>query len=283
MAISIEHHDSELGRWLLARSAPPDLVGVVAEIWYFEGSLTHLRERHFPTGRAEIIVHLGAVYRHVEGARSEPFPLVCASGLLVGPDLIEAPPGWSAVLGIRLHPLGAFAVLGHTLEPLTGITVDLEDLAHGEARRLVDGCAAAHTPAGRIRAAADWTANRLRSGPRRDAAVSWAVSTIERRAGALSIGGLAERTGWSVTRLTETFRTQVGLTPKRFARIVRFRRALDLLIERDGPLVDVALEAGYYDQPHFNGEFREMSGFTPSAYRTAHRFPRSASLAEQVG
>jgi AraC-like DNA-binding protein len=282
MAMRVEHHDSELGRWLLARWAPPELAGLVEEIWYFEGRLTHLRERHFPTGRAEIIVHLGEVYHHVEGARSEPFPQVCASGLLIGPEVIEAPPRWSAVLGIRLHPLGAFAVLGHSLEPLTGVTVDLEDLAQGEARRLIDRCANARTPGGRVRAAAAWTADRVRRGPRRDAAVSWATSTIEKRAGALSIGELVERTGWSTTRFTETFRAQVGLTPKRFARIVRFRRALDLVIEGDGRLVDVALDAGYYDQPHFNAEFRELSGFTPSAYRTAHRFPASASLAEQV-
>ncbi len=105
--------------------------------------------------------------------------------------------------------------------------------------------------------------------------------TIEARAGVVGIGDLTERTGWSSTRLTETFREQVGVTPKRFARIIRFRRALELVIERDGPLSKVALEAGYYDQPHFNAEFREMSGFTPSGYRAAHRFPESPSLVEQ--
>ncbi len=280
MSIRIERHDSELGRWLLARCEPERLAGLVEGIWYFEGSLTHLRERHCPTGRAEIVVHLGERYRHVESSGTELFPLTCASGLLLGPDVIEAPPGWSAVLGIRLRPLGAYTVLGHPLEPLTGITVDLEDLADGDARRLTDLCAAARTPEGRLRAAAEWVEERARSGPRPDAAVAWMSRTIEKRGGNVSIGDLTQRTGWSRTRMHAAFRAQVGVSAKRLARIHRFRRALDLVMEGDGPLSDIALQAGYYDQPHFNGEFREMSGFTPSAYRAAHRFPESPSLAE---
>jgi AraC-like DNA-binding protein len=282
MSIRMERHDSDLGRWLLARCEPERLAGLVEGIWYFEGSLTHLRERHFPTGRAEIVVHLGERYRHVEGSGTELFPLTCASGLLLGPDVIEAPPGWSAVLGIRLRPLGAYTVLGHPLEPLTGITVDLEDLADADARRLTDLCAQARTPEGRLRAATSWVEERARWGPRPDAAVAWMSRAIEGRAGDVSIRDLTEHTGWSRSRMQAAFRAQVGVSPKRLARIHRFRRALGLVMESDGPLSEVALVAGYYDQPHFNGEFREMSGFTPSAYRAAHRFPESPSLAEHA-
>lgn len=282
MPIRIERHDSELGRWLLARWEPRRLAGLVEGLWYFEGSLTHLRERHFPTGRAEIIVHLGDLYRHVEGSGTEPFPLTCASGLLLGPDVIEAPPVWNAVVGIRLRPLGAFMVLGGPLEPLTGITVDLEDLVDGEARRLADRCANAPTPEARLRAAASWVEERARTGPPPDPAVAWMSGAIEARAGDVSIRALTERTGWSGTRMHEAFRAQVGVSPKRLARIHRFRRALGLVIDGAGLLSEVALESGYYDQSHFNGEFREMSGFTPSAYRAAHRFPESPSLAEHT-
>ena len=282
MPIRVDRQDNELGRWLLARWEPRRLARLVEGLWYFEGSLTHLRERHFPTGRADVIVHLGELYRHVEGARSVPFPRTCASGLLLGPDVIEAPPGWSAVLGIRLRPLGAFTVLRGSLEPLTGITVDLEDLAHGEARRLADRCAEAPTPEARLRVAAAWVEERARTGSTPDRAVAWMNDVIEARAGRVSIGDLTDRTGWSRTRMNEAFRAQVGVSPKRLARIHRFRRALDLVMEGDGPLSAVALEAGYYDQSHFNGEFREMSGFSPSAYRAAHRFPESPSLAEHA-
>jgi AraC-like DNA-binding protein len=103
---------------------------------------------------------------------------------------------------------------------------------------------------------------------------------IEDRAGEVSIGTLTERTGWSSTRMLKAFREQIGVSPKRLARIHRFRRALDLVMQNHRPFSELALEAGYYDQSQFHGEFREMSGFTPSAYRAARRFPESPSLAE---
>jgi AraC-like DNA-binding protein len=184
------------------------------------------------------------------------------------------------VLGIRPKPVGAFAVLGGTLEPLTGVTTDLQDVAGWDARRLVDRCDAARSPEARLRVAAAWIAERISAGPSPDAAVDWVSRSMERSHGMASIGDLTERSGWSSTRLVETFRRQVGVPPKRFARIMRFQHALGLVTTGRAPLSGIALEAGYCDQSHFNGDFREMSGLTPTAYRAALRFPGSANLAE---
>jgi AraC-like DNA-binding protein len=276
-------HDSPLGRWTLVRWAPAHLAGAVEGIWCFDGTLTRLRERHFPSGRLELVVHLGPVYREVrDGGRTEPFAPVCVSGLALGPDVIEAPPGPSAVLGVRLNPAGAWAVLGRPLHELTGLTVNLEDLLGGAARALADAAAGAATPASRARAAAAWIEARLRSAPRPDAAVAWVAGEIERLGGTVPIGRLRERTGWSKTRLTETFRRQIGVTPKVLARIVRFRRALAMVGHPGRTLSGIALAAGYYDQPHFNAEFRALSGFTPGEYRARLRFPDSVNLAESA-
>jgi len=47
-------------------------------------------------------------------------------------------------------------------------------------------------------------------------------------------------------------------------------------------LAEVALAAGYYDQPHLNAEFRELSGFSPRDFLAAMRYPESVSVAEAV-
>lgn len=282
MPIEVDRHDSPLGRWVLARWAPARLNGVVDGIWYFEGTLFELRERHFPHGRVEMVVHLGPVYRRVDGDRCEPFTPTCVSGLLLRPDVIEAPPGLTAVLGVRLLPAGAFAVLGRPLHELTGLTVDLEDVVAEAAAELAERCVRAVTPEGRVRAAAAWVESRLGSNRAADPAVAWMADEIERRAGGVSIGRLQGRTGWSKSRLAAVFREQIGVPPKTLARVLRFRRALEMVNREERALSEIALAAGYYDQPHFNAEFRDLSGFSPTEYLARRRYPISVNLPEQA-
>ncbi|MGH7469443.1 MAG: helix-turn-helix domain-containing protein [Longimicrobiales bacterium] len=279
MPIQLEHHDSALGRWQFARWCPPQLAGVVDSLWYFEGALANTRERIFPDGRIELIVHLGPVYRQVDGTRVEPFTTCCISGLLLRSNLIEAPPEPCAVLGMRLHPAGAFALLRQPLHELAGITVDLNDLVGAASRELAECCATAVTPQQRMYVAARWIASRM-AHQSADPAVAWTARQIELHAGAISIAQLRQHVGWSKTRFTATFKHQIGVTPKILARIIRFRRVLEQVHRADASLAQIALNAGYFDQAHFNAEFRELSGFTPSAFLAARRYPGTVSIAE---
>ena len=67
-------------------------------------------------------------------------------------------------------------------------------------------------------------------------------------------------------QLERRFLWEVGLTPKRLSRIVRFQRAIDLLRTTDERWAAVALDCGYYDQAHLNREFRDFAGQSPGQY-----------------
>ena len=131
-----------------------------------------------------------------------------------------------------------------------------------------------------MRAALAWIDARLADAIRVDSAIGWMLEQIRNRAGAVSIAQLRDHVGWSKTRLTTKFVEQVGVSPKQYARVMRFSHALRRLHGGRASLVDVAIEAGYYDQPHLNAEFRQLSGFTPTEFLHAHRFPNSVSVAE---
>jgi len=74
--------------------------------------------------------------------------------------------------------------------------------------------------------------------------------------------------GYSHRRFIELFRRAVGLSPKLYCRVRRFHRALGVVaVNRGASWVDLALAAGYSDQPHFNREFREFAGISPGQYR----------------
>lgn len=62
--------------------------------------------------------------------------------------------------------------------------------------------------------------------------------------------------------LQHTFRKEVGVPIRRFR--VWFRlKAAALYMQRGSSLVDAALAAGFYDQPHFSNAFREPFGIQP--------------------
>ena len=63
------------------------------------------------------------------------------------------------------------------------------------------------------------------------------------------------------------FTAQVGLTPKRFARVQRMQRLVrDLDGQTEVDWAAAAAKHGYADQPHLADEFRELAGITPAEY-----------------
>jgi len=280
MTLVTRQVDGPLGRWTHTEWRPAHLAGVVECLWYFEGALTYPRERIFPNGLMELVVHFGAPYRLVEERGTDPFTTACFGGLQPAAMVIEAPPGPGSVLGVRMRPAGAYRLLGLPLSELTGLTVDLHDLVGRAAAELLERCHGAPSAAERLRLAGEWIAERTARSPGLDPAIAWTAAQIERREGAVSIAELREQTGLSKARLAATFREQIGVLPKLYARILRFHRVVAILGERAGSLADVALDAGYYDQPHMNAEFRELSGFAPREFLAATRYEQSASLAE---
>jgi AraC-like DNA-binding protein len=106
-------------------------------------------------------------------------------------------------------------------------------------------------------------------------AIAEALACFDRGA---DVGSLVARSGVSHRRFIELFRSSVGLAPKRYVRVARFRGAIARIATRPASWADLALAAGYSDQSHFNREFREFAGVTPGHYRdlaplSAHHVP----------
>ncbi len=83
--------------------------------------------------------------------------------------------------------------------------------------------------------------------------------------GVASVTRLAHLAGWSPRHLRRVFHEWVGVGPKVFCEIVRFKNARRALSRQPRPdLLQVALEAGYYDQAHFIHDFDRFYGSSPS-------------------
>jgi AraC-like DNA-binding protein len=129
----------------------------------------------------------------------------------------------------------------------------------------------------RMRAATDWPARfavldhalgaRLEIDQRPPAEVCRAWQRLLASSGTVSIRALAEEVGWSERHLANKFRTEVGLSPKSAARVIRFQRARRLVGLRAG--ADVAAECGYFDQAHLARDFVAFSGLSPTGWLAA--------------
>ena len=256
-------HASSLGAWTYQEHRPAELAAVVDAIWEIQGFVTNPLSRIFPNGRVELLVNLGPPQRVVEGTGLSRFDATCVSGVQLGPLLVESRE--THLFGVRLRAEAAGSLFGVPMDSLCGRLAELPDVLGRPARVLVERIVAARDFASREQVACRWIEDALarRRGPA--AHVAWIASAIESAGGAVPIEALRARAGVSAKRLAADFREQIGVTPKLFARLVRFQQAIGLL-QAGRSLADVALAAGYYDQSHLGLEFRELAGVTPREF-----------------
>jgi AraC-like DNA-binding protein len=278
-AVEIARHDSALGRWeMAARHADPRLRGHVRSyIGYFEVTPRPLRRREVPGADVTLIVSLGppiGVFDAEErGDRFTSF----VTGLWDGPAVTEHA-GYQHGIEVNLTPLGAHRILGLPMHHLANAVIELDDLLGAEVRRLAERLYELPGWAERFDLLDAVLAARLAEARPASPAVEWAWGRLRTTHGAVAVEALAEEIGWSRRHLGVRFREQIGLPPKLLGRILRFDRVVALL-GRSEPerWAEVAYDCGYYDQSHFNRDFRQFAGATPTDF-LASRLPDGAGF-----
>ncbi|ADB31420.1 transcriptional regulator, AraC family [Kribbella flavida DSM 17836] len=169
-----------------------------------------------------------------------------------------------ACVQIRLSPPTAHTLLGLPLEQLGSSVIALDDLWGRDAPRLRERLHEAGTWQERFALMTTELSGRLPAGPVVEPEVAFAWRQIVASRGRISVRDLAARTGWSRQRLWSRFGSQLGLTPKRAAMLVRFDHAMHRLVRGHAP-ARVAADAGYVDQSHLHHDVRAFTGITPMA------------------
>jgi AraC-like DNA-binding protein len=91
------------------------------------------------------------------------------------------------------------------------------------------------------------------------------IDQIILKKGDVLIKDISENYDINPRKLERVFISLVGFTPKKFANIIRFFYAFKDLLKNDSDNLSLkALDFGYYDQSHFNKEFKKFSNFTPT-------------------
>ena len=216
------------------------------------------KSRILPDGSNDLIIDLAA----------EPRPFVV--GAMRRADVVPLS-GRVELLGVRFRPGGALPFLRVPLNQLTDKHVALDALWGGAADSLADAVAAA-PPGDRVTVLERMLLAGFRQPRLDDDLILRAVTLMRRTRGGIGIRAAAQALGTGERRLERAFDLAVGLSPKRFARVLRFLgavREIGRLAAR--PLAAVAFDSGYSDHPHFIREFKRLAGVTPAQYATERR------------
>ena len=86
--------------------------------------------------------------------------------------------------------------------------------------------------------------------------------------GELSLSAFAQSVNLSVWRLCHIFKSDVGMPPIRYLRLLRMERAKGLLESSFLSVKEIAFQVGLNDESHFVRDFKSTYGFSPALYRS---------------
>lgn len=253
------------------------LSAFVETIWFMTNdSHAPANRRVCPNGTMELVINLSA--RNMSFCVGTTWQRVRVP-LLAGPystSFLVDQSEFTAVMGVRLKP-GAgrvfFPIAAHELH---NRDVALAELYPNEAAPLYDELLAAGALHARFRVLERYLIRKIRRGLRAHPLVGHAVQEFLKTPGVRAIADVQSETGLSHTRFNQIFREHVGLTPKLFCRIQRFRTVVQH-IESGSPVnwAGLAAACGYFDQAHLIHDFRAFSGITPTAFARLTESPRT--------
>jgi AraC-like DNA-binding protein len=249
----------------------PPLTRFVAYLWSLCDAPAHRTERIVPSGTLELVVNLHAdelALGSCDGARRT-YSGAVVSGAYHRFFVIDTR-AHAAIVGVHFHPGGAGAVLGVPPGELADRHVDLADLWGRAAHALRERLCTAATPAERfaileadLRARLAWH----RGG---HGAVPLALEQLARPGATVRDVAASVKLSWR--RLIEVFTAEVGMTPKRMSRVLRFQRACQLARQSAAPdWASLAQRSGYFDQSHLIHDVRELTGFSPREFMSGSR------------
>jgi len=251
---------------------PPGLCRLMSGTFYACGRITYRYDKILPTGLVAALFNLGAPHRLGKSTavgRNRRFAAGWLHGIQTTP-VYNLPGDGTHVLGLLFEPVGFHSLFGIDMRGLADRTVDVRSVLPPAFVTAVK----AICPKAGIEAGHGAIHETIAAWPRREPP-EWLWRFAEKlraRRGMLGLADAYREIGLSPRYINDRFKRAVGVSPKVLARIYRLN-ALLTAIDPAAPVswTELAHRFGFYDQAHFNREFRRFSGLAPSAYLDRRR------------
>ncbi len=245
----------------------PILIDYIKEFWIIEGEdeITSSQQKIIPDGYPELIFHYKDPYRiNISGKWQ-----VQANGLVAGQirnHFFLESTGQSGMIGVKMMPTSITKLFGIPMNQLTDSVVDLHSLQSIHSKLGILPKPSLQDKETFIQSFEEKVLDLVKDNKYKCLAVDIAVAAISQSHGILSISELCKDIDISERQLERQFSRYVGLSPKFYARIVRFNYIFELMQNKDSTWSDLVYQSGFYDQSHFIKNFKEFTGEDPTAY-----------------
>ncbi|HJZ76611.1 MAG TPA: AraC family transcriptional regulator [Vicinamibacterales bacterium] len=254
------------GGFYAERSAVPSLARVVDAIWIAQRPRDGGEPRVMvPDAHADLILRLDApgypTRFELNGPPTRPF--------------VNGEYGPRFIVAVRFRPGRAFPCFGVAMSELQNQRVSLCDLWPEEVAKLLDCVSTSTSLENTATLLESFLVERLgrslSSEPSRGLARAMVALSADGRSA--RVREIAAALGISERHLRRKFEVVVGTSPKTFARIQRFRKALTILEKAPTPphWASIASLCGYFDQAHLIHDFKRMTSVTPQQWYDARR------------
>lgn len=244
---------------------PPALAEYINCFWSLDNISEDLTELVYPNGKIQLIFHYRKPFTEiVQSGMENTQPQYAVCGQKTSYNHVRAS-GDSGMVAAVLRTYSASALLHIPLCELTDDTVSFTDIFR-DWKSHEQGFNDCNDDRTRIGMICNFLGKRIKNITScHDYFVKSCVDEIRNSRGLSAPIHSMNRFGFSERSLQRIFRDHVGLSPKRYAEIVRLENSI-ALFGRGRSMTDVCYEAGYYDQPHFIRSFRQYTGLSPSEF-----------------
>ena len=243
---------------------PQHLRRIIECYWIIEDDdSTPKQQKIIPDGFTELIFHYGDPYRiSIDGEWN-----LQSNALLAGQidkHFYLENTGTSGIFGIKLRPTALTHLFGLNMKELTNKVVELSSIQQRELNILSEVLVSSQPHEQKLAASNSCfeELSRIKFNP---GVIDDVVDSLIRHHGMIAVSQLSEVAGVGERQLENLFKKFVGLSPKLYARIIRFSYIFELIKEQKS-WSDLAYEAAFYDQSHFIRNFKAFTGENPADY-----------------
>lgn len=188
------------------------------------------------------------------------------SGLQTKPTYVESY-GESKMVVVQFNTVGAFELLNTPIHYFTNNFVTLDNVFGNTADEVWEQLNEAKSFFEKIQVTESFLCKHLLQSTFKYENLLGAVENLLKRKEIVSITDICSQFQISRKHLNFLFKEFTGASPKMLSSLHRFQNVLKTLSSTPSEfLTGVAFEFEYFDQSHFNNDFKKFTNLTPSSY-----------------